>query len=144
MLRAYLAFSQQRPAPDAAVLDPSSGRLQLPMRRLQRSIKRRERPANRRRRLLLLQQQGQRGLSTVGDLVLHSATNDLSSLIRSRSRASLNIQQDPLLEALKAFLERFKYGSFTQQDLWDSLSNSTGRSSAAIQMLVLRIKGDLS
>ena len=43
-----------------------------------------------------------------------------------RWRRQLPTQRDPLLGALKAFLERYKYGSVTQQDLWDSLSNSTG------------------
>ena len=37
-------------------------------------------------------------------------------------------RRDPLLVALKACLERYKYSSVTQQDLWDSLSSSTGRS----------------
>ena len=56
---------------------------------------------------------------------LRSLRQEQSETAAGRRRQLLT-QRDPLLGALKAFLERYKYGTVTQQDLWDSLSTSTG------------------
>ena len=113
MLRAYLAYSQapgghanaSSAAVATTVLDPTSGVLQLPMRR---SLRQALRQGQARRQAQEAHQGRQWGKA------------------RRQAQQQQGQQRDPLLHALTVYLQQYKYQSVTYSDLWGSLSNSTG------------------